>query len=484
VIGCSRQTHNLIQTKVAGHETTSGTLGFLFYHLLKNPEKYLKAQQEVDQVLGEGPLEGKHLSQLVYVKYAIYEALRFMGPISLNGKHAIKPTKIGGKYYVEPDDHIFVNLRPFMHDPKVWGEDADEYRPERFLNGGYENLPPNAFKAFGDGPRACIGRGFAEQEMIMVSALILQKFQVEMADPSYELSTNPLSLGKTYIDHVIDVKVTLTLKPQDFKIKVRRRTGRDLSNLGGGVARQVPAHSRKEAGDEQSPGRETKPMTILYGSQSGTCKTYAEELESNAQNFGFKATVHTLDSATENVPKDQPVVIISPSYEGKPADNAKKFVTWLETNASSKILEGVTYAVFGVGSSDWANTFHRVPKLIDGDFGKMGAQKFTKTGFVDVKYDIMGPWEEWVENMWHDLRKSSGTTTEVLNQELKAEITPPKFATNLGGSNVGYGVVKVNKDLGGAEVGLSKRHMEIELPLGSGYRAGMFSVPCIPFRWF
>ena len=36
----------------AGHETTSGTLSFLFYNLLKNPEKLQKAQQEVDQVLG------------------------------------------------------------------------------------------------------------------------------------------------------------------------------------------------------------------------------------------------------------------------------------------------------------------------------------------------------------------------------------------------------------------------------------------------
>lgn len=162
-------------------------MGFLFYHFLKNPETYMKAQQEVDEVLGDGPLEPKHLSQLVYVKYAIYETLRFMGPISLIGKHAKKPTKIAGKYHVDPEDQILINLRPFHHDPKVWGEDADVFRPDRFLNGGYENLPPNAFKAFGDGPRACIGRAFAEQEMIMVVALILQKFQVEMVDPSYEL---------------------------------------------------------------------------------------------------------------------------------------------------------------------------------------------------------------------------------------------------------------------------------------------------------
>lgn len=163
-------------------------MGFLLYHLMKNPDKYLKVQEEVDRVVGEGPLEAKHISQLVYIKYAIYEALRFMGPIALGSKHAIKTTKIAGKYEVTPEDQIFVSLRKFHNDPAIWGDDAGTYRPERWLDGGAERLPPNAFKAFGDGPRACIGRGFAEQEMIMATALIFQNFQVEMADPSYDFS--------------------------------------------------------------------------------------------------------------------------------------------------------------------------------------------------------------------------------------------------------------------------------------------------------
>jgi cytochrome P450/NADPH-cytochrome P450 reductase len=94
-----------------------------------------------------------------------------------------------GKYEVEPQDTILMNLYGLHHDPKIWGADANVYRPERFLDGGWEKLPSNSFKAFGDGVRACIGRTFAEQEMIMVVALILQKFQVEMADPGYELRT-------------------------------------------------------------------------------------------------------------------------------------------------------------------------------------------------------------------------------------------------------------------------------------------------------
>jgi cytochrome P450/NADPH-cytochrome P450 reductase len=92
-----------------------------------------------------------------------------------------------GKYAVDPKDQIMMNLYGLHHDPKVWGDDANVFRPERFLDGGWERLPKNSWKAFGDGARACIGRTFAEQEMIMVVALILQKFQVELADPSYNL---------------------------------------------------------------------------------------------------------------------------------------------------------------------------------------------------------------------------------------------------------------------------------------------------------
>ncbi|EUC36074.1 hypothetical protein COCCADRAFT_89080 [Bipolaris zeicola 26-R-13] len=457
--------YNMVTFLVAGHETTSGTLGFLFFHLLKNPDTYLRAQQEVDEVLGDGPLDIKHIPKLVYIKYAIYEALRFLGPIGINGKHALQKTKIAEKYEVEPEDVILMNLRGLHHDPKVWGDDAHVFRPERFLNGGWENLPPNSWKAFGDGMRACIGRTFAEQEMIMTVALILQKFQVELADPGYQLQ----------------VSVTITQKPKDLKIKVRRRPGRTMASLGA-VGGSAPSSTNPAADDGKAKvagdasGRDAKPITVLYGSNAGTCKSYAEDLETNAARFGFKANVGSLDSATEHIPKDQPIVIIEPSYEGKPADNAKKFTAWLENNADSKMLEGVQYAVFGVGNSDWTHTYHRVPKKTDELLEKMGATRFTETGFVNVKEDIMGPWESWSEQMWTSLREASGTTVEVLDGTLQAEIKAPKFATYLGGKNISSGQVKVNKDLGGAEVGLSKRHMEIELPAGSSYRSGDYMV--------
>lgn len=58
---------NLITFLIAGHETTSGTLSFALYHLIKHPEYYRKAQEEVDRVCGKTPIRYEHLSSLKYM---------------------------------------------------------------------------------------------------------------------------------------------------------------------------------------------------------------------------------------------------------------------------------------------------------------------------------------------------------------------------------------------------------------------------------
>lgn len=178
---------NMVTFLVAGHETTSGTLSFLFYHLLKNPDVYRKVQEEVDRVLGDGVIQLKHLSQLKYLEACIRETLRFQGPIGINQVYPKEDTVIGGKYLIKKGQTVRVNLPGLHHDPRVWGEDHNVFRPERLLDGRFEALPECAWKPFGNGKRACIGRGFAEQEMLMAAAMTLQRFQVHMVDPTYDL---------------------------------------------------------------------------------------------------------------------------------------------------------------------------------------------------------------------------------------------------------------------------------------------------------
>ena len=60
-------TDQLITFLIAGHETTSGLLSFAFYNLLKAPTTYYKVQQEVDEVIGRGPIGIEHLTKLPYL---------------------------------------------------------------------------------------------------------------------------------------------------------------------------------------------------------------------------------------------------------------------------------------------------------------------------------------------------------------------------------------------------------------------------------
>lgn len=89
-------------------------------------------------------------------------------------------------------------------------------------------------------------------------------------------------------------------------------------------------------------------MSIYYGSNTGTCEALAQRLAADAVTHGFNAVTASMDSGTQNLPKGQPVVVITASFEGQPPDNAAHFVEWL-SGAKGNELEGVDFAVFGCG---------------------------------------------------------------------------------------------------------------------------------------
>ncbi|KAI1291550.1 cytochrome P450 [Xylaria venustula] len=449
---------NMVTFLVAGHETTSGTLSFLFYNLLKNPETYHKAQQEVDRVLGDGVLKPEHLTQFKYIEACIRETMRITSTITILNIAAIEDTVIGGKYRVTTDDTLVCNVRGMHHDRRVWGEDADVFRPDRLLDGKWEKLPPNAWKPFGNGARACIGRFFAEQEMIIATAMLLQRFQVSMVDPSYNLR----------------LKATLTVKPEGFKIKVVRRPGKSATvGIPGNVQVDVDkvSQSGHVAATQSFKGTGTgQSLLILYGSNAGTCKYLAEDLDMAARNRGLNATVKTMDEGTEQLSKDTPVVIITPSYEGKPADNARKFVAWLETGKSDS-LKDVQYAVFGSGNSEWMNTFQRIPKLVNETMAKLGAKRIIAAQFVDAKEDATGPWEDWRDELLAFFTGGAQPVVAV-GPELEVIVQKPEVADVLAGEQISTALVRENKQIASPEVGSAKNHMEIELPEGVTYEPG------------
>ncbi|KAK5705650.1 hypothetical protein LTR17_021474 [Elasticomyces elasticus] len=373
----------------------------------------------------------------------------------------------GGRYRVRPNDVLTVQLPMLHRDAMVYGDDAEEFKPERFLDGGWEALPPDSWKPFGNSFRQCIGRSLAWQEAWMAIAFILQRFQPEIVEPDYELK----------------VRQTLTIKPIGWHMKVRLRPGKSLYTgivpTNGTAAPQANGTSTKSV--TTVPSSELKPLSVLYGSNQGTCKVFAEQIQSSGPAHGLSVSVATLDSAIEHISTDRPVVVIAPSYEGQPADNAKHFVAWLEANHTNiSKLGGVRYCVFGVGNSSWVLTFHRIPKLIDELMAGMGATQIMPIGLGNVAKDIIGAFDEFLDSLWPAVENEKTTSSNLKKGlQLEMSVDRPKL---LGEKEISLGTVRQNSKLADATLGPEKRLMEVELPQEMSYACGDYLVVLPTYR--
>lgn len=212
--------------------------------------------------------------------------------------------------------------------------------------------------------RACIGRPFAWQEALLCVATLLQTFRFRLADPSYTLQ----------------IKTTLTIKPDNFHMKAELRDPDMIDELVGGIgASSTTGHKKQhKQHDTAEADPNAAPLLVLYGSNTGTCEALAQSLSSSAARHGYKAKVATMDSLAYGMPKDIPAVIITASYEGQPPDNASHFCNWLE-KADRKELEGVRYSVFGVGNSMFSAAFASFPSMLIPIYRGMGEHLPTHT---------------------------------------------------------------------------------------------------------
>jgi cytochrome P450/NADPH-cytochrome P450 reductase len=120
---------------------------------LQHPKAYKAAQKEVDDVIGRGPVTYEHMSRIPYITACIRESLRLyptaaafsLKPNSNDPKDY--PIYIGRERYEVQYGQPLALILPRVHrDPAIWGEDAEEFKPERMLDEQFNKLPPNAWK--------------------------------------------------------------------------------------------------------------------------------------------------------------------------------------------------------------------------------------------------------------------------------------------------------------------------------------------------
>ncbi len=452
----------MITFLIAGHETTSGLLSFSTYLLLKNPAVLQKARAIVDEVLGQDMPRVEHLAQLRYIEQILMESLRIWPTASMFAVKPIQDTVLAGKYPLTTGDTVMI-LEPMLHrDPKVWGENAEEFRPERFAPEYAKDLPPNAWKPFGNGSRACIGRPFAMQEAQLVLSMMLQRFDFVFDDPSYALR----------------IHETLTLKPENLRIRARARHAQ-----GARLRSALPATPTKPMTppppSTAPAGSRTTQLLLLYGSNSGSSEAFANRIAGDAPAHGFAPTVAAMDDYAGDLPKDGPIIVVTASYEGQPPDNARQFVSYVEALPEGA-LKGLSFAVFGCGNRQWARTFQAIPKRVDAALARAGAARIAERGETDSGGDFFGAFDEWYAALWTRLAAALGreVVAAPASAGLQVEFVKAGRENALRLGELQQGIVIENRELVdmSAAGARSKRHVEFALPEGMSYRAGDYLV--------
>ena len=448
---------------IAGHETTSGALSFALHYLTKHPEALARAQAEVDALwddTADPEPEYGDIGKLTYLRQVLNESLRLWPTAPVYGVEPIEDTVIGGKYAVRAGEGLLV-LIPQLHRDPAWGDNVELFDPERFSPENEAARPVHLFKPFGSGERACIGRQFALHEATLVLALLVHRYRL--------------------IDHTnyqLKIKQSLTLKPDNLTLRLARRTSAERRKR----AATVSSAQSTTAGAAVARRAAGTALTLLHGSNLGTCTGIAGDLATDGDERGFATTVAPLDDIAGKLGADSgPAVIVAASYNGRPTDDAARFLAWTEELEPGS-LEGLPYAVLGVGDRNWAATYQRVPALIDERLAAAGATRLLERGAADAAGDFAGTVDRWTADLWTALLERYGTASApaaaeadtadgVYELEDAAESVTGELAARHGVQPMrvleAHELVDVDHPLG-----RSKRFLRIGLPEGVTYRTG------------
>ncbi|MEU0726534.1 cytochrome P450 [Streptomyces sp. NPDC006140] len=364
--------NQVITFLIAGHETTSGAMSFALYYLAKHPTALRLVQREADELWGDQadpePTYDE-VGKLTYTRQVLNEALRLWPTAAVFARQAREDTLLGGRVPLRAGQSALV-LTPMLHRQPVWGDNPELFDPARFTPEAEAERPVHAFKPFGTGERACIGRQFALHEATMLLAMLVHRYRL-----------------RDHADYRLTVKEALTLKPEGFTLTLAPRTSADRVHPP--LPGAAPAQQSRSAEPQGLPAR-VRPGTaalFLHGSNYGTCRDFAAQLADEAAALGCDTQVAPLDAYADGLPTDRPVVITAASYNGRPTDDATAFAARLEEDHD---LSGVTYAVLGVGDRNWAATYQHVPTRIDDRLAASGATRLLERAAADASGDLTG----------------------------------------------------------------------------------------------
>lgn len=180
----------LLNVFFPARETTAIALSNTLFHLARNPAVWAQLREKA-LALKDKPLNFEAVRSLPLIKYALLEGIRLQGPSGRFQRLAIRDTKLpkgGGPngsfpVLVPKGSLVVVNNFPIFHDPEIWGDDVEEFRPSRFEG----KVLTWEFTPFFGGPRICPAQQqVLTQGMYLLIRLVLEFEVMENRDPCLE----------------------------------------------------------------------------------------------------------------------------------------------------------------------------------------------------------------------------------------------------------------------------------------------------------
>ncbi|EJC97641.1 cytochrome P450 [Fomitiporia mediterranea MF3/22] len=210
---------------IAGSDTVSNTSSATAYYIAKNPGVQIRLQKELDEAFAasdDAVATYAQIKDLPYLAAVVNEGLRLHAPVGV-GLQRVVPKgglTVCGKWFPE-GTILSVPTYTIHRDPGVWGEDADAFRPERWLECD-QSVMQKAFNPFSIGPRACIGRNLALMELQLFASSIFHRYEIVLEGvdkPEYAcMPPNHVSISDPEALHVVYGHGSRTLKSDYYEV--------------------------------------------------------------------------------------------------------------------------------------------------------------------------------------------------------------------------------------------------------------------------
>ncbi|EGG02601.1 cytochrome p450 monooxygenase [Melampsora larici-populina 98AG31] len=187
--GCSAHLirHELLNLLIAGRDSLASLLSSCIYELAGQDELWNQLQLESSHLAQMSEISIDQIHQCELLRAVINETLRLHPPVWSNVRRVFEDDVLPSGIFVPAGTDCRFSIKEFQRDPEVWGMDAEEFVPDRWLDGrkASQSKDPSSFQPFSGGPRLCLGQQFAYTEVsITLIRLINQFSKVELAGKS------------------------------------------------------------------------------------------------------------------------------------------------------------------------------------------------------------------------------------------------------------------------------------------------------------